>query len=74
MARTVKDPEERRSELLACAMRLFDEEGYDNVSVRAVARAAGVAPALAYHTTSTPRRSCSTRRCAPTPAAVPTDS
>ena len=49
MARTVKDPEERRSELLACAMRLFDEEGYDNVSVRAVARAAGVAPALAYH-------------------------
>ena len=49
MARTVKDPGERRSELLACAMRLFDEEGYDNVSVRAVARAAGVAPALAYH-------------------------
>ena len=41
MARTVKDPGERRSELLACAMRLFDEEGYDNVSVRAVARAAG---------------------------------
>ena len=43
------DPEERRRELLACAMRLFAEEGYDNVSVRAVARAAGVAPGLAYH-------------------------
>lgn len=49
MSRTVKDPEERRRELLACAMRLFTEEGYDNVSVRAVARAAHVAPGLAYH-------------------------
>lgn len=49
MPRTVKDPEERRRELLACAMRLFAEEGYDNVSVRAVARAAHVAPGLAYH-------------------------
>lgn len=49
MPRTVKDPEERRSELLSTAMRLFAEEGYDNVSVRAVARAAGVAPGLAYH-------------------------
>ena len=47
--RTVKDPGERRRELLACAMRLFAEEGYDNVSVRAVARAAGVAPGLADH-------------------------
>ena len=42
-------PGERRRELLACAMRLFAEEGYDNVSVRAVTRAAGVAPGLAYH-------------------------
>ena len=49
MARTVKDPEERRRELLACAMRLFAEKGYDNVSVRAVAREAGVASGLAYH-------------------------
>lgn len=49
MPRTVKDPEERRRELLEVAMRLFAEEGYDNVSVRAVARAAGVAPGLAYH-------------------------
>ena len=44
MTRTVMGPGERRRELLACAMRLFAEEGYDNVSVRAVARAAGVAP------------------------------
>lgn len=49
MPRTVRDPEERRRELLACAMRLFAEDGYDNVSVRAVARAAHVAPRLAYH-------------------------
>lgn len=49
MSRIVKNPDERRSELLACAMRLFAEKGYDNVSVRAVAREAGVAPALAYH-------------------------
>ena len=49
VSRTVMNPEERRRELLACAMRLFAEEGYDNVSVRAVARAAGVAPGLAYH-------------------------
>ena len=49
MARTIKNPEERRRELLACAMRLFAEKGYDNVSVRAVAREAGVAAGLAYH-------------------------
>ena len=49
MTRTVMDPGERRRELLACAMRLVAAEGYDNVSVRAVARAAGVAPGLAYH-------------------------
>lgn len=49
MPRIVKDPEERRHELLAVAMRLFAEKGYDNVSVRAVARAAGVAPGLSYH-------------------------
>ena len=48
MPRTGKDPEERRRELLECAMGLFAEEGYDNVSVRAVARAAGVGPGLAY--------------------------
>lgn len=49
MVRTVKRPDERRHDLLATAMKLFAEEGYDNVSVRAVARAAGVAPGLAYH-------------------------
>ena len=49
MPRTVKDPEERKAELLDTAMRLFAEKGYDNVSVRSVAREAGIAPGLAYH-------------------------
>ena len=49
MTRTVKQPEERRSELLATAMKLFANKGYDNVSVREVAREADVAPGLAYH-------------------------
>ncbi len=49
MARTVKDAEARRRELLATAMRLFAEKGYDNVSVRSIAREAGVTPGLAYH-------------------------
>lgn len=49
MVRTVKDPHERKKQLLDVAMRLFAEMGYDNVSVRSVARAAGVASGLAYH-------------------------
>ena len=49
MPRTVKDPEERKAELLDTAMRLFAEKGYDNVSVRSVAREAGVASGRAYH-------------------------
>ena len=58
MTRIVMDPGERRRELLACAMKLFAEEGYDNVSVRAVARAAGVAPGLAYHYFDSNARRC----------------
>ena len=49
MSRTVKHPEERRKELLETAMKLFAEKGYDNVSVRSVAREANVASGLAYH-------------------------
>ncbi|RDB63093.1 TetR/AcrR family transcriptional regulator [Gordonibacter sp. 28C] len=49
MVRTVKDPEERRLEILDTAMRLFVERGYDAVSMRDIARAAGVTPGLAYH-------------------------
>ncbi len=47
--RTVKDPEERRRELLEAAMSLFMERGYDSVSMRDIAREAGVTAGLAYH-------------------------
>ncbi len=47
--RIVKDPEERKGELIEAAMRLFAERGYDNVSMRDIAKAAGVTPGLTYH-------------------------
>ena len=49
MVRTVKNPEERRREILDTAMRLFVERGFDAVSMRDIARAADVTPGLAYH-------------------------
>lgn len=49
VVRTVKDPEERRRELLEIAMQLFIAHGYENVSMRDIAHAAHVAPGLAYH-------------------------
>jgi AcrR family transcriptional regulator len=38
-----------RADILAAARRLFAERGYDGASLRAVARAAGVDPALVHH-------------------------
>ena len=38
-----------RAEITAAALRLFSTEGYDKVSLRAVAREAGVDPALIHH-------------------------
>jgi AcrR family transcriptional regulator len=38
-----------RADILAAARRLFAERGYDGTSLRAVARAAGVDPALVHH-------------------------
>ena len=70
MPRIVKDPEERRRELLACAMRLFAEEGYDNVSVRRwrVRRML----LMGWRTTiSIPRSGCSQRLLRTMRAAVP---
>lgn len=49
MARTVKNPDERKAELLDVALRLFVERGFDAVSMRDIARAADVTPGLAYH-------------------------
>lgn len=49
MARTVKDPEERKREILDTAMRLFVENGYEAVSMRDIAQEADIAAGLCYH-------------------------
>ena len=40
---------ETRSEILAAALKLFSEVGYEKVSLRAIAREAEVDPALIHH-------------------------
>ena len=47
--RTVKQPDERRQEILDAAMGLFTTSGYDAVSMRDIARTAGITPGLVYH-------------------------
>ena len=47
--RTVKQPDERRQEILDAAMGLFTADGFDAVSMRDIARAAGITPGLVYH-------------------------
>ncbi|MEO3825367.1 TetR family transcriptional regulator [Actinomadura sp. B10D3] len=42
-------PTETREKILAEARGLFAEKGYDGASLRAIARAAGVDPALVHH-------------------------
>ncbi|MBW8485011.1 TetR/AcrR family transcriptional regulator [Actinomadura parmotrematis] len=42
-------PTETRAAILDAARALFGDKGYDGASVRAVARAAGVDPALVHH-------------------------
>ncbi|XRQ06497.1 TetR family transcriptional regulator [Actinomadura welshii] len=42
-------PTETRERILAEARSLFAEKGYDGASLRAIARAAGVDPALVHH-------------------------
>ncbi|MFD0685812.1 TetR/AcrR family transcriptional regulator [Actinomadura fibrosa] len=42
-------PTETREAILAEARELFAEKGYDGASLRAIARAAGVDPALVHH-------------------------
>jgi AcrR family transcriptional regulator len=44
-----KGPTDTRSAILKAAQELFAEKGYDGASVRAVARSAGVDPALVMH-------------------------
>lgn len=49
MVRTVKNPEERKREILDIAMRLFVENGYEAVSMRDIAHEADIAAGLCYH-------------------------
>ncbi|GLZ06377.1 TetR family transcriptional regulator [Actinomadura sp. NBRC 104412] len=42
-------PTETRDAIIAAARDLFAEKGYDGASLRAIARAAGVDPALVHH-------------------------
>ncbi|MDD3446703.1 MAG: TetR/AcrR family transcriptional regulator [Zavarzinia sp.] len=48
-ARRRLSADERRSQILATARRLFVEEGVENVSMRRIAALAGVTPTLIYH-------------------------
>ena len=47
--RTVKAPEERRSELIAAAQRLFYTKGYERTSVGDIVKAVGVAQGTFYY-------------------------
>lgn len=44
-----KGPSDRRAAILTAATRLFAEDGYDGVSLRQIAREAGVDAALVHH-------------------------
>ncbi|KHL00831.1 TetR/AcrR family transcriptional regulator [Sinomonas humi] len=44
-----KGPSDRRAAIVAAATRLFAEDGYDGVSLRQIAREAGVDAALVHH-------------------------
>ncbi|HBX80628.1 MAG TPA: hypothetical protein DEG88_02075 [Propionibacteriaceae bacterium] len=41
--------EDTRGDIACAALRLFDRQGYDGASLRAIAREAGVDPALVHH-------------------------
>lgn len=49
MVRTVKEPEERKRDILETAMGLFVERGYEAVSMRDISQAADITPGLCYH-------------------------
>lgn len=49
MTRIVKDPDERRSELIAAAQQLFYSRGYERTAVRDIVDAVGVAKGTFYY-------------------------
>jgi AcrR family transcriptional regulator len=49
MARSVKEPEERRRELIAAALEIFCEKGYEQTSVRDILDVVGGEVGMFYH-------------------------
>lgn len=49
MARTLKDPEVRRNEIIDVAQGLFISKGYENTSIQDVLDGAGIAKGTFYH-------------------------
>ncbi|MGD8519484.1 MAG: helix-turn-helix domain-containing protein, partial [Anaerolineae bacterium] len=49
MTRVTKDPDERRTELIACAQQLFYSKGYERTTVRDIVDALGVAKGTFYY-------------------------
>ena len=49
MTRITKDPDERRSELIACAQKLFYTKGYESTSVGDIVDEVGVAKGTFYY-------------------------
>ena len=49
MAKTARNPEKRNEELASIALVLFAEHGFFGVSIKQIARKAGINPALIYY-------------------------
>ena len=49
MGRTAKIVEDRRSQILQAALKVFADKGFDLATNKDVARAAGITPGLIYH-------------------------
>lgn len=47
--REVKDPAERKIEIMDCAMKLFAEKGYESTTMTDIAKELNVAVGLCYH-------------------------
>lgn len=48
MARTIKNSEERKKEIIITALELFTENGYDNTTIQDIANKLGIATGLCY--------------------------
>lgn len=49
MSRIVKEPEVRRLEIILCAKKLFEKNGYENTTVDSIIQAAGIAKGTFYY-------------------------